>query len=191
MTDNIKASKEKLLNLLDEIVAKESALREEYHLGDKFRFVREKLQALRLSVLASLEAIKEEVSASTAASMSEDDVILYVYLFNAQGVLVPTWRKMVTPSVMYEYSVNRPIYQDEAAVQAVIRSKTDKQQHAYLAVIVKKADLLILSDGDLKDVHGHVLIRVREGSLSYQRILFFKHNDHEYRMNESGDLVRV
>lgn len=190
MTDNLSTQKEKLLAVLNELVAKEAALREECHLGDKFRFVREKIQGLRESVAAALATIEEEV-VSSAPVVAEDEVVVYVYLYNAQGILVPTWRKMVAPSVLYEYSVNRPIYANQADIDSVIRSKADKHQHAYLAIAVKKADVITLADTTSQDAQNYPLVRVREGGFSHDHILFFKHNGHQYRVTEENELIKL
>lgn len=191
MGNAIQISKEKLLSIVKEAIAKDEALREQFNIGNKFRFVREKLQALHDEVSAALATIQEDIEANQPSAVQADEVIVYVYIFNAQGVLVPTWRKMLHPSVMYEYSVNRPIYQDQSAIEAVIRSKTDKQQHAYFAIAVKKPSIISFADESPKDALGHALVRVKEGSLVHERILFFKHNDHEYRVTESGEIIKI
>lgn len=191
MGNAIQASKEKLLSIVKEAIAKDEALREQFNIGNKFRFVREKLQALHEEVSAALATIQEEIEANQPSALQSDEVIVYVYIFNAQGVLVPTWRKMLHPSVMYEYSVNRPIYQDQSAIDAVIRSKAEKQQHAYFAIAVKKDSIISFADEPPKDAQGHVLVRVKEGGLVHQRILFFKHNDRDYRVTASGELIKL
>lgn len=191
MGNAIQASKEKLLSIVKEAIAKDEALREQFNIGNKFRFVREKLQALHDEVSAALASIQEDIEANQPSAVQADEVIVYVYLFNAQGVLVPTWRKMLHPSVMYEYSVNRPIYQDQSAIEAVIRSKAEKQQHAYFAIAIKKESMIAFADQAPKDALGHALVRVKEGSLVHQRILFFKHNDRDYRVSASGELIKL
>lgn len=187
---DIKSTKKNLIAILEGAVAKDVALREQHQMGDKFRFIREQLQALHESGLGSLAAIKEEALLGEVDGPLEDEVVVYVYLFNAQGATVPSWRKMVHASVLYEYSVNRPIYRDLAAVEGVIRGKAEKQQHAYLAIAVKKDCVIALADEATKDAQGHVLLRVKEGSLKANRVLFFKHNEHEYRVNDNGDLIK-
>ncbi len=191
MTTPLKTSKDALYEILQTAVAEDEALRQKFNMGDKFRFIREQLLALQASVGAELALIKDEINHSAPVALAEDELIVYVYLFNAQGVLVPTWRKMVQSSVLYEYSVNRPIYTDESAIQAVIRTKSNKQQHAYLAVAVKKENIYPMADAALKDAMGNTLIKVKEGSLHFNRILFFKHNESEYRVNDLGELIKV
>lgn len=184
MANTIQSSKEKLLGILDEAIAKDEALREQFHIGTKFRFVREKLQAMRDTLSAALASIQEASESDEPEPVQDDEVVVFVYIFNAQGVLVPTWRKMVHPSVMYEYSVNRPVYRDQSAIDAIIRSKSERQQHAYLAIAVKKENII-------SDAQGHALVRVKEGGLSHHRILFFRHNEHDYRVSSTGELIKL
>lgn len=191
MTTPLKTNKDALYEILQSAVAEDEALRQQFNMGDKFRFIRDQLLALQASVGAELALIHDDVNHTAPVVVAEDEVVVYVYLFNAQGVLVPTWRKMVQASVLYEYSVNRPIYTDESDIQAVIRTKSNKQQHAYLAVAVKKENIYPLADGSLKDAMGNTLIKVKEGSLLFNRILAFKHNENEYRVNEMGELIKV
>ncbi|HEU5280974.1 MAG TPA: type IVB secretion system protein IcmQ [Gammaproteobacteria bacterium] len=182
--DTILSSKEKLLGVTQTALTQDESLRQQFNIANKFRFVREKLQALHDAVNAALASIQEAMEANEPVAAGADEVVVYVYLFNAQGVLVPTWRKMVTPSVMYEYSVNRPIYRDQSALDAIIRTKSERQQHAYFAIAVKKENII-------SDAQGHALVRVKEGCLSHQRILFFRHNEHDYRVSETGELIKL
>jgi hypothetical protein len=112
-----------------------------------------------------------------------------VYLYNSQGVLFPTWQKMVTAAVLYEYSVNRPIYAEQSLIEAYIRSKTNKAQHAYLAVAIKPTDI-IKTPAEAKDAIGGALIKVREGTLLINKLVLFTHNGHEYTLSETGVLTK-
>lgn len=191
MTNEIKTTKQALIDIVDSAVAQEALLRQQFGIGDKFRFIRDRLQVLQATITHELASIKEELGGALDTQPTEDEVVVYVYLFNAQGALIPTWKKMVHPSVLYEHSVNRPIYQDEYAIQTVIRDKANRQQHAYLAVAIRKEHILTVADEAPKDAYGHSLIRVREGALQIDRVIFLKHNGNEYRLSEAGELVKV
>lgn len=191
MSDDIKTSKQALLDVADAAVAQEALLRERYGIGEKFRFIRDRLQTLQSNLKQELAAIKETAGGAIENVLTDNEVVVYVYLFNAQGASVPTWKKMVHPSVLYEYSVNRPIYEAETAIQTVIRDKANRQQHAYLAIAVQKAHILTMADDAPKDAYGQPLIRVKEGALQIERVIFLKHNGNEYRLNEAGELVKV
>lgn len=189
-TENDKEQKEKLLTLVRCAVQRDNALREQYQIGEKFRFVRDRLQAL----LSRLELNFATASAESEQAESEilaDEAIVYVYLYNSQGIKLPTWQKMLNPAVFYEYSVNRPIYAEKSHVEAFIRNKTNKAQHAYLAIVVKKTDSVKSTDEESsKDALGQPLIKVKEGALHFDKLIFFKHSGHEYELNKAGELVK-
>lgn len=49
--------------------------------------------------------------------------MVYVYLYNATGADLQTWRKLLSQAVFYEHSINRPIYVDESAIRDYLRFK--------------------------------------------------------------------
>lgn len=185
--DDQKDQEQKILELVREAVQYDQDLRVQYQIGDKFRFVRDRLHAL----LAQLEHHREQsqvVKKNNAFQLSEDEIIVYVYLYNAHGVNLSSWQNMVTPKVFYEYSVNRPIYAEKKEVELLLRSKSDKLQHAYLAIAVKQKD--ILTNLSLKDSSGNALVKVKEGALRFERVVSFTHNQYDYSVNSEGSLIK-
>lgn len=188
MSNENKSKREELLKLMHKAVATDSQLREQYHVGEKFRFIRDRLKALLSRIeegIASLRADEKESRREKVAT--EDEVHIYVYLFNAQGSQLRTWSKMLNPAVFYEHSVNRPIYDDKKFVEAVIRSKTNKSQHGYLTMLVNKQDILTERT---KDSLGNTVIKVKEGALNPTRLISFTHNEVDYKLNEEGELIK-
>jgi intracellular multiplication protein IcmQ len=190
MPMTLKEKKEKLLQLVQEALQQDKALREKYQIGGKFRFINERLQLLQTHVEESLVALKEQAEPADM-QLAEDEVIVYVYLYNAQGLVLQTWHKMVNPSVFYEYSVNRPIYLDKTHVEAFIRTRTNKVQHGYLSIAVKKQDILPVAEvNQSKDAIGNIVIKVKEGSLHFDKLIAFIQGDHTYKVNEAGELIK-
>jgi hypothetical protein len=190
MSNENKESKEKLLKLMREAVDQDNELRKKYNIGDKFRFIRDRLQASLTRLEENLTALQKETEESEE-KISEDETLVYVYLYNTQGISLQTWQKLLNPAVFYEFSVNRPVYQEKIYVETFIRNKANKAQHGYLTIIIKKKDILELPAGEMtKDAFGNPIIKVREGSLSSKKMLSFTHNEHEYVLNENGELVK-
>ncbi|MBV9575647.1 MAG: type IVB secretion system protein IcmQ [Gammaproteobacteria bacterium] len=190
MSNATKEQKDKILRLIQEAVKQDNELRAQFQVGEKFRFIRDRLHALLARVEENLNTLQKESEQKTV-ELLEDEALVYVYLFNAQGLILKTWQKMVNPSVFYEYSINRPIYSDKAAIESYIRSKTNKIQHAYLTVAVKKANILQPVEGaePLKDPLGNPVVKVREGSLTFDKLVSFTHNNTEYLFSE-GELIK-
>lgn len=178
----------KVIQLVRDAIQNDVQLREKYQVGDKFRFVRDRLNNL-LGHLESHPIVA--VSSETAGGVAEEvdnDVLVYVYLYNAQGAVLRSWSSMLTPKVFYEHSVNRPIYAEKTYIENVLRSKASRQQHAYLTVSVKRDD--ILSTSHLTDALGNSLIKVREGKLDFKKLVAFTHNDQDYVLDARGELVK-
>lgn len=186
MANENNEQKEKLLQLATYMLEQDKALREQFQIGDKFRFIRDRLQALAKQVEEGVAALqKQEVK--KVSELAENEVLIYVYLYNAQGLVFKTWEKMLTPSVFYEYSVNRPIYLEKNQIEEFIRSRTNKIQHAFLTIAINKDHIL---KTEAKDVIGNPLIKVKEGSLSFKRLISFSHNGHDYVVDANGSLIR-
>lgn len=187
-TDLERQEKQKLTELVRKAVELDNKLREEFQVGDKFRFVRDRLHALLEQLEKHLEAT-EVVAKVAGGTLEEDEVVVYVYLFNTQGLVLNSWLNMLTPKLFYEYSVNRPAYTEKNYIEALIRSKTNKNQHAYLSVAAKKKDIQI-SETEKKDIIGNPIVKIREGGLQFDRLVAFTHMEFDYTLNEEGQLVK-
>ena len=174
---------EQLLKLVQEASQSDRALREEYKIGDKFRFIRERLEGI-VKQLEEQLAVSHQEDEKHSDEIAADETLVYVYLFNVHGLNFATWQKMLTPSVFFEYSINRPIYRDKSHVEAVIRNKPQRAQHGFLMIAVKKE---LIKDAGV-DAFGNPLIKVREGSLKIERLIAFHHNNQEYVVTESGEV---
>lgn len=190
MSNGNKEASEKILQLVLSAMQQDKELREKYQIGDKFRFIRDRLSALESRIQENINSLHKEV-VKKSDTIAEDEVLVYVYLYNAQGLAFQTWQKMVSPSVFYEYSVNRPVYTDKSHVEAFIRSRPNKNQHGYLTVVLKKQDILVVADPQLvKDSIGNPLVKIREGSLIFNQLRTFTHNNHEFIVSLEGQLVK-
>ena len=185
-----KELKEKLLQVLNTAVAQDKELRDSLKIGDKFRFIRERLHALKNEVEAAVETIKL-VDEGNKRVVEADEQLVYVYIFNARGMDFQSWLKMLHPSVYYEYSVNRPIYGSSEEIESLIRSKSTRVQHGYMEIAVKKTAILSTPETAAKDQQGNSLIKVKEGSLRPERLIHFSHNGIQYFLDEDGHLVKV
>lgn len=179
---------QKVIELVREATKLDEELRQKYQIGEKFRFVRDRLHAL----LAHLEEnLPKVVQAKKEMSYvpQENEVVLYIHLYNVHGPKFNTWQNMVNPKVLYEYSVNRPIYKEKSALESVIKNKPNPVQHAYIAIAVSSLDLISNGNGH-KDSMGNLLVRVKEGSLHISKLVSFVHNNQEYLIDSKGNLVK-
>jgi hypothetical protein len=172
-----------LLQITKNAVQHDMVLREQYQIASKFRFIQDRLAALLTGMEEAAAIIVREKESKEPGVKTEDEVLVCVYLYNAQGMILQTWQKMLSPAVFYEYSVNRPIYSDKEHIDVVIRNKPNKMQHAYLSVYIKKRDII---SGENTDSYGHPLLKIREGALRFDRLISFTHNLIDYLVSEAG-----
>ncbi len=184
--DDEKTQQAKLIALVSEAIECDEALRTKFEIGDKFRFVRDRLKEMLMQLEVD-QTTASVIIKNSKLGVQENEVLVYVYLFNAKGIVLRNWNNMLNPKVFYEYSVNRPIYSNKNEIEAMLRTKKDKPQHAYLTVAVQKTD--ILTSGD-NSTESNFLIRVREGSLKLDRLISFFHNGNEYTWNPDEGLIK-
>lgn len=181
MSDNDNEKNAQLLELVKKAILQDNQLREKYEVGEKFRFVRERLNILAQTIEQDL-ATMVTTTKKIGRELAEGEVPVYVYLFNANGLILRSWLNMMTPRVFYEYSVNRPIYSEKSAIVSFLRLKPNKNQHAYLTIAMNPAD--IISAPDVNSV-----VKVKEGSLHFDKLLTFTHNDQDYVLTENGEFI--
>jgi hypothetical protein len=183
---------QKLIKLIRDTIQHDADLRTKYGVAEKFRFVRDRLHGLLTHLEEqekNLNKVEEQKNQETEDSASK--TLAYVYLYNAQGIVLRTWLTLLTPRVFYEYSVKRPIYNDKNHIESLIRSKTNKQQHGYLTVKINQSDILSLPESAPKDAIGNPIVKIREGSLRFENFVAFTHNGQDYRVNAQGEFIKV
>lgn len=187
MSNKIDQEKQHLLEIVREVVKHDNQLREKLGVGEKFRFIKDRLQAL-LEQVEKHVTLEETIAKQKVKGVGEDEVVVYVYLYNTQGIILKTWVNMLTPKLFYEYSINRPIYAEKKFIEDLIKNKTNRTQHAYLSVIVNKTAILP-NENPILDAYQHPVLKVREGALVFEKLLLFTHNDVEYEF-EDGEFKR-
>lgn len=176
----------RLLQLIHDTIQQDEKLREKYQVGDKFRFIHDRLQGLRQEI-EDILTTTQSINPVRVIEVKPDEMVVYVYLYNAQGSVMRSWQSLLAPKLFYEYSVNRPIYTEKRDIDAFLRSRSNPMQHGYLSIIVKRD---AVKDASVKDALGNVLVKVREGSLDVNRFIAFHHNGLDYTLTGEGELVR-
>jgi len=182
-----------LIKELGNIVNIEKKLRQHCGIGARFKVISTQLQNI-LKKFA--ERVQRMQSAMQKAEkdvdvLAEDEMLVYVYLFNAQGATLKNWENLLLPRALVDHSVNRPIYAKQENVEQVLRSKANKTQHSYLVVKIKKQDVLQSAQNeDLRDQNGFPLLRVKHGALETEKIKEFVHNDQTYKVSPRGELLK-
>jgi len=149
------------------------------------------LIAIKAEAQAELERLqlKAGEKSVTVQAASENEVEVYISLFQSDGYNISKWAMQLRS--LDRYVVGRPIYKTEADVSNRIRLRNAGGNEAYVAVVVKKTD--VQSDqfaAPLKDQFDHPLILLKEVALKNGRINAFVHEGMRYHFVD-GQLVKA
>ncbi len=172
-----------------DIVDMEMTAREEFNIGARFSVLQSQLQKLLVDYREGMKVLSTEFieSQSKKEELQEDEIITYVYLFNAHGRRLNSWLQLLSPQGLTDMSVNRPIYAKREHVDELLRSKADANLHAYIKVAVKKANVLMpLEESVLKDSIGNLLLRIKHAAIKQDKILGFYHQGKEYTFSKDS-----
>lgn len=180
-----------LSTILKEAVEKDQQLRNKYQVGQKFCFISQRLEELLGELNQKVAIVQNSANQKQVFLLHEDELLVYVHLYNAQEGSIDVWKTFFTPQAFIEYSVNRPVYRECREVKKFINSKANVAQHGYLVVAIKKDDILenLGENGLMQDSIGQPLLKIKSGSLYCDRVQSFVHNEQEYLLTKSLDLV--
>lgn len=145
------------------------------------RGVEKKVRDLRTEAaeLVNQLSVKANVKTPGAAKLADSAVqslmeTVYISIYQHDPNDIRKWEK--TLKVITEYSVTRPIYNQEDYVQEMIRARPDPNKEAYIAVDVKTADIIKgLAGKAAADKVGHELLAIRDGGVLPRNIKKFVH----------------
>lgn len=136
-----------------------------------------------------LHAENHDHAAYFNVSLSLDEIMVFVLLFQSDGYNINKWAMQLRS--LERYVVGRPVYQLEADVEKRIRLRAGSANEAYVGVAILKSEILTSAASSLqKDPYGHVLLLLKETAIKKGRILFFVHQGIHYRFID-GQLIKI
>ncbi len=175
---------------IEALVKEEKELRNKYGIGDRYKAITSRLESLFTYVQQAVNVPKQEDTPQpVVAALREDERYVFVHLFNAKGRMLTRWEAMLSPRLLQEYSVNRPVYGDQKQVEAYIRSRSDHEDHAFVVMKVARIDILPSTNSEhCCDPLGHPLLKLKEKALKEQGFVSFFHQGQRYVLTD-GRLV--
>lgn len=175
-----------LTECAQEIVKIEEHLRKDNHIGARYSVIASQVKNT-ITAIEALQAVETTSTEEAANSeLNPDQQYIYLHLFNTLGGKLVSWQQMLNPKSMIDHSVNRPIYNEAAHVEELIRAKSDNDLHAYLKIIVdREAILMSAQQSVLKDNLGHPLLRLKHGAIKMENIVSFHHKGKIYQLQNS------
>ncbi|HAT8593819.1 TPA: Dot/Icm secretion system protein IcmQ [Legionella pneumophila] len=163
---------------------------------DKSNFLRvigKKLIAIRDRFLkrigaASQAKLKAESHLANRIALRSGQQEIYVSLYSSDGSNIQSWEKIV--GSLPRQMISRPIYADEEDIKAILKTKENKQNEAYVAIYISQSDILHLSaDKAPVDKLGKPLLTLKDKSISLDNISRFVHMSGVYRYS-NGRLIK-
>ena len=113
---------------------------------------------------------------------------IFVALYSSDGTNISSWERILTN--LPKQMISRPIYADEEDIKALIRTKPNKINEAYVSMYINQSDILILSvDKTPLDKLGKSLLTLKDKSLNLDSINRFVHLSGTYQYSH-GRLVK-
>ena len=188
MDDKEKARE--LYREVETLINEEKTLRKTLGIGDRYKAISSRLEALLKYVHQAVSLPQQETVLERASPvLSEGQQYVFVHLFNNKGKVLSRWEAMLSPRQLAEYSVNRPIYAEQKQVEAYIRSRPNDDEHAFLMIKIEQSDVLHGDESTNNyDSLGYPLVKLKEGSLKEQGLIYFFHKASCYILSR-GHLV--
>ncbi|KTD39992.1 Dot/Icm secretion system protein IcmQ [Legionella parisiensis] len=105
---------------------------------------------------------------------------VFVSLYSSDGSNLQSWERIIAN--LPRQMISRPIYANEDQVKALIKSKENKQNEAYVGIYINQNDIIRLSaDKTLIDKLGSPLLTLKDRALDVENITRFVHLSGNYK----------
>jgi intracellular multiplication protein IcmQ len=132
--------------------------------------------------------LKAESHLANRIALRSGQQEVYVSLYSSDGINLQSWDRIVAN--LPRQMISRPIYADEEDAKAIIKTKENKQNEAYVAIYINQSDILLLSpDKAPVDKLGKVLLSLKDKTLNLDNISRFVHISGSYRF-VNGHLIK-
>ncbi len=181
----------KLIELLDKIIEK-GYWEDTLFLQAAGKKLREFRERLKNNLAVSAESAEEKgtlIHRYAQKKISTKTQLVFILVYSADGSNLRQWESVI--SSLAAHSMTRPIYKNEEDVQAVIRSKSNKENDAYIAFTITENDISPFFNNKVPvDRHGNELIVLKEGVIHPDNIEYFIHVSGRY-IFQNGKLTHV
>lgn len=153
---------------------------------------RKKLQDIREDFFNQTQTIDQEnkdLKKLNNDSLESTQQEVFIALYSSQGGNLQSWERIVTS--LPTQSISRAIYANEEDLKAIIKTKENKNNEAYLGIYINKSDILsVVPDKVLMDKLGKPLLSLKNKALILDNITRFVHQSdtYQYRL---GKLVKT
>jgi intracellular multiplication protein IcmQ len=132
--------------------------------------------------------LKAESHSANRMALRSNQQEVYVSIYSSYGSNMQSWEKIVAN--LPRQMISRPIYADEEEIKAILKTKENKQNEAYVAIYIYQTDILPLSpDKAPVDKLGKALLSLKDKTLNLENISRFVHLSGTYQFSD-GRLIK-
>lgn len=118
--------------------------------------------------------IHAEIQLANRMALRSGQQEVFVSLYSTDGSNLQSWERIVAN--LPRQMISRPIYANEEHVNALIKTKENKQNEAYLGIFINQAGIIPLPpDKALSDKLGNPLLTLKDRTLDLDNISRFVH----------------
>lgn len=153
--------------------------------GSNFlRVIGKNLQHIRDEYLQSLDEHSRTINPVSSNQMASTDPLqqeVFVALYTTEGSVLSAWERII--SNLPSQIISRPIYTREEDAVAMIKTKENKVNEAYVAVFINRDDILVPAQDKIpRDKLGKPLIALKNKAISLSNINRFVHLSSVYKV---------
>ena len=113
---------------------------------------------------------------------------IFIALYSSDGANIQSWERILMN--LPRQMISRPIYASEDDIKAIIRTKENKNNEAYVSMYISQADIIQLpADKIPVDKLDKPLLTLKDKSLTLDNINRFVHTSGEY-LYSHGRLIK-
>ncbi len=157
------------------------------------RVIGKNLRNIRDDFVTQIESAGKEQASVTVQlanqkALRRDQQKVYLQLYTSDGKNMQSWEWIIAN--LPRQMISRPIYAEEADVKAIIKTKDNTINEAYVAIYVGQNDMLQISADKIPvDKLGKSRLSLKDGSIKLENIDCFTHQGETYHYYQ-GRLVK-
>lgn len=128
--------------------------------------------------------LKAETHLANRMALRSGQQEVFISLYSSDGGNIQSWERIV--SNLPRQMISRPIYADEEDIKALLKTKENKLNEAYVAIYINQSDILALAaDKAPVDKLGKTLLTLKNKTLTLENISRFVHHSGVYKYAQS------
>ncbi|KTC83930.1 Dot/Icm secretion system protein IcmQ [Legionella cincinnatiensis] len=136
----------------------------------------------------SREQVKTDIYLASRLALRSNQQEIFISLYSADGSNLQSWERIIVN--LPRQMISRPIYAEEEQVKALLKTKENKQNEAYVAIYINSTDIIPLHpDKAIIDKLGNTLLTLKDKTLHLENISRFVHISGVYQFTR-GRLIK-